>query len=160
MNYRLLPEQEFGPETLFYGGVSGSFASLIKNVHSYWGILFEDKKTVKLSHIHEFGYEEEIGIVPFFNGMAYAQYENIKLGTTYFPESFKDDENLLDEKEIECLLFPHTRYRNNFLGLDISKIPHKFYSTSSEKLIMSFNEESKKILDEYNKNKRKWKEKH
>ncbi|MCW8966326.1 MAG: hypothetical protein OQK82_06540 [Candidatus Pacearchaeota archaeon] len=141
MIYGLLPEQEYSPDEVFPDGISSKFKKVIDktclNKHmSYWGILSHDNKTVRLAYLHYFCEKEEIPVSSFFRGMAYAQREGLRLGKTYFPESFKDNFGKVDEIAVEILFFSQSsKDKRGFGGLNLKKIPYEFYNCSQSKLI-------------------------
>jgi hypothetical protein len=76
MEYRLLPEQKFGIDTLFYGGISGTFSGLIKNFPNYWGVVLDEEST-KLAFMDNRGYDENLPLKIFLKGAGYSIRENI-----------------------------------------------------------------------------------
>jgi hypothetical protein len=134
MKYRLLPEQEFGINTAFYGGISGTFSKLIKSFPIYWGVVSEDEELSKLALMDNRCYDENLPLKIFLKGAGYSIKEDIPVGRIYVPESMEDD----FENRLDFIIFTEiSRNPDFFFGLKAEHLSAniRFYQGKSQRLI-------------------------
>ena len=99
-----IPEQELGyPKAPYVWSVSREFMQLIDRMPSYYGVLLEDGKTVKLAYAEGLDHEPDIPLEAYLKGGIYATLLS-KRGNLYIPQGLRSEVKGKSKKAVKAIL--------------------------------------------------------